>query len=98
MLWFGRGHIPSWIYVLYDWEAVALTNPHLRVSDTLEFLARRKASAKRQKAADKIRHHIHKAGAAESADEFIVELLQDGPAQMTLTQAREYVANMRRRD
>jgi len=33
-----------------------------------------------------------------AADEFIVELLQDGPAQMTLSQAREYVANMRRRD
>ena len=47
---------------------------------------------------DEIRHHIHLAGAAEAADEYILELLQDGPAQMTLTQAREYVANMRRRD
>ena len=34
--------------------------------------------------------------AAEAADEFILELLQDGPAQMTPIQAREYVANMRR--
>ena len=45
-----------------------------------------------------MRHHIHKAGAAEAADDFIAELLQDGPAQMTPIQAREYVANMRRRD
>ena len=36
--------------------------------------------------------------AAEAADEFIVELLQDGPAQMTPKQAREYVANLTRRD
>ena len=51
---------------------------------------------KRKRAVDKIRHHIHKAGAAEAADEYILELLQDGPAQMTLSQAKEYVANMRR--
>jgi len=93
MDWFGKGHVPSWIYCLYDWEEI-----HIHALS--KFIARKKARSKRQKAADEIRNHIILSGsrAAESADEFIVELLQDGPAQMTPIQAREYVANMRRRD
>ena len=54
--------------------------------------------AKRKRAMDEIRHHIHLAGAAEAADEYILELLQDGPAKMTPKQARAYVANLTRRD
>ena len=97
MLWLGMGHIPSWIYVLYDWET---TNTDGSWTDTLKFMAHRKEREKRQRAADEIRNHIILSGsqAAEAADEFIVELLQEGPAQMTPIQAREYVANMRRRD
>jgi len=89
MDWFGKGHVPSWIYCLYDWEEIY-------VHDLSKFIARKKARGKRQRAADEIRHHIHKQLSKEAADEFIVELLQDGPAQMTPIQAREYVANMRR--
>ena len=97
MSWFCQGQVPSWIYVLYDWET---TNTDGSWTDTLKFMAHRKERETRQKAAEEIRNHIVLSGsrAAESADEFIVELLQDGPAQMTLSQAREYVANMRRRD
>jgi hypothetical protein len=76
MDWFGKGHVPSWIYCLYDWEAI-------HVHDVSKFIARRKARAKRQRAADEIRHHIHRQLSKDAADEFIVELLQDGPAQMT---------------
>ena len=63
-------------------------------------MAHRKEREKRQKAADEIRNHIILSGSrgAEEADEYILELLQDGPAQMTLSQAKEYVANLRRRD
>ena len=52
-------------------------------------MAHRKERRKRKRAADEIRHHICLSGpgAAEAADEFIVELLQDA-AQMTLSQAR----------
>ena len=81
--WLVERQIPSWIYCLHDWE---------------NFTAGRGRPWKRRRAADELRHHIHKAGAAEAADEYILELLQDGPAQMTPSQAREYVANMRRRD
>ena len=89
MDWMFEGQIPSWIYCLYDWEKLRAKN-----------VSSREATGywRRQRAVAEMRHHIHKAGAAESADEYIVELLQDGPAQMTLAQAREYVANMRRRD
>ena len=95
MSWFCQGQVPSWIYVLYDWET---TNTDGSWADTLKFMAHREEREKRQRAADEIRNHIILSGsrAAESADEFIVELLQDGPAQMTPVQAREYVANMRR--
>ena len=86
--WLMEGHVPSWIYCLYDWENF----PRREWGDL------KPGRFKRQRAVDEIRHHIHLAGAAEAADEFIVELLQDGPAQMTPSQAREYVANMRRRD
>ena len=94
MSWFCQGQVPSWIYVLYDWET---TNTDGSWHDTLKFMAHRKERETRQKAADEIRNHIILSGSrgAEEADEFIVELLQDGPAQMTLSQAREYVANMR---
>ena len=101
MDWMAEGQIPSWIYCLYDWESDWERSFFTSAAD---FLAKRSsyvqkmAREKRQRAVDEIRHHIHKAGAAESADEFIVELLQEGPAQMTPIQAREYVANMRRRD
>ena len=97
MSWFCQGQVPSWIYVLYDWET---TNTDGSWTDTLKFMAHRKEREKRQRVADEIRNHIILSGsqAAEAADEFIVELLQEGPAQMTLSQAKEYVANMRRRD
>ena len=81
------------IYVLYDFEHGTGAFP---IRDMRKFMARKKARGKRQRAADEIRNHIILSGsrAAEEADEFIVELLQDGPAQMTPSQAREYVANM----
>jgi hypothetical protein len=83
--WLVERQIPSWIYCLHDWE-----NFHEGRG--------RGQYWKRKRAVDEIRHHIHKAGAAEAADDFIIELLQDGPAQMTPKQAREYVANLTRRD
>jgi hypothetical protein len=86
--WLVERQIPSWIYCLYDWENF----PRREWGDL------KAGRFERQMAVDEIRHHIHLAGAAEAADEYILELLQDGPAQMTLTQAREYVANLRRRD
>ena len=97
MSWFCQGQVPSWIYVLYDWET---TNTDGSWHDTLKFMAHREEREKRQRAADEIRRHLLTSPLAysEAADEFIVELLQDGPAQMTPSQAREYVANMRRRD
>ena len=86
--WLVERQIPSWIYCLYDWENF----PRREWGDL------KAGRFERQMAVDEIRHHIHLAGAAEAADEYILELLQDGPAQMTPSQAREYVANMRRRD
>ena len=86
--WLVERQIPSWIYCLYDWENF----PRREWGDL------KAGRFERQMAVDEIRHHIHLAGAAEAADEYILELLQDGPAQMTLSQAKEYVANLRRRD
>ena len=95
MSWFCQGQVPSWIYVLYDWET---TNTDGSWRDTLKFMAHRKEREKRQRAADEIRRHLLTSPLAysEAADEFIVELLQDGPAQMTPAQAKEYVANLMR--
>jgi len=88
--WLMERQIPSWIYCLYDWENF----PRREWGDL------KPGRFRRQMAVDQIRHRIHIAGAAEAADEYILELLQDGPAQMTLSQAKEYVANniSRRRD
>ncbi len=86
--WLVERQIPSWIYCLYDWENFPRR----------EWRDYKPGRFERQMAVDQIRHHIHMAGAAEAADEYILELLQDGPAQMTLSQAKEYVANLRRRD
>ena len=83
--WLVERQIPSWIYCLYDWENF----PRREWGDL------KPGRFKRQRAADEIRHHIYMGGAAEAADEYILELLQDGPAQMTLSQAKEYVANLR---
>ena len=86
--WLVERQIPSWIYCLYYWENF----PRIEWGDLRDVYWERK------RAVEEIRHHIHLAGAAEAADEYILELLQDGPAQMTLSQAKEYVANLRRRD
>ena len=101
MDWLVERQIPSWIYCLYDWEEMSAALGRWGPVDMFgdrgwTFRRKEKEREKRKRAVDEIRHHIHKAGAAESADEFMVELLQDGPAQMTPSQAREYVANMRR--
>ena len=85
MDWMYEGQIPSWIYCLYYWENF----PRIEWGDLRDVYWERK------RAVEEIRHHIHLAGAAEAANEYILELLQDGPAQMTLSQAKEYVANLR---
>jgi hypothetical protein len=95
MSWFFQGQVPSLIYVLYDFEHGTGAFP---IRDMRKFMARKKARGKRQRAADEIRRHLLTSPLAysEAADEFLVELLQDGPAQMTPAQAKEYVANLMR--
>ena len=103
MDWMAEGQIPSWIYCLYDWESdwerSLFTSVGVFFEKRMSY-RQKKAREKRQRAADEIRRHILTSPLAysEATDEFIVELLQEGPAQMTPVQAREYVANMRRLD
>ena len=86
---------------MYDWEEMSAALGLWGAVDMFgergwTFRRKEKERENWKRVVDVIRHYIHKQLSKEAADEFIVELLQEGPAHMTPSQASEYVAIERR--